>query len=61
MQRGEAGRGLAGALREPADERSQDPVRKAWETPKLQTLELASTEGGRKPSNKENGAKFVTS
>ena len=61
MQHNDPGPGLTEALPEPEHERSQDPVRKAWEAPKLETLELAYTEGGRKPSNKENGAKFVTS
>jgi len=53
----------SGGLSESQPERrgSRDSARKAWVAPKLETLELASTEGGRKPSNKENGAKFVTS
>ena len=44
-------------------ETTQKPevVLKAWETPQLKTLELTSTEGGRKPDTKENGAKFPAS
>ena len=40
---------------------TQEVMLKAWETPRLETLELASTEGGRKPDTKETGSKFPAS
>lgn len=36
-------------------------VKKPWKSPRLETLAVAATEGGRKPDTKENGAKFVAS
>ena len=42
-------------------ERTEDSVLKDWEAPKVETLEVASTEGGPRPDTKENGAKFVAS
>jgi len=42
-------------------ELTEDPVLKDWEPPRMETLEVASTEGGPRPDTKENGAKFVAS
>lgn len=60
-QRGGRRREVAEPLPKTKHQRGRGPIRRAWEAPELETLELASTEGGRKPSNKENGSKFVTS
>ena len=34
--------------------RGNDPIRKAWEAPELETLKVASTESGPAPQNNEN-------
>ncbi len=36
-------------MSDPKQEQSQDPQRKVWEAPKLETLALSSTESGNFP------------